>query len=163
VSTTLLDKYLFQGFSGGVRLEVLKNVWVYTNLGRSNRSGDTSSSLNQLYGLTFGRLPWVHIRADGHYARFNSSFGSGYYESVSLSRSLSDSFRLEVLGGKQDFVSTFSNNSNTKFVTSTLEMNMGAHYFLQGGFTVSRGVTQDYDQWLMTLGYRFDSRRAKGQ
>lgn len=163
VSTTLLDKYLFQGFSGGVRLEVLKNVWVYTNLGRSNRSGDTSSSLNQLYGLTFGRLPWVHIRADGHYARFNSSFGSGYYESVSLSRSLSDNFRLEVLGGKQDFVSTFSNNSNTKFVTSTLEMNMGAHYFLQGGFTVSRGVTQDYDQWLMTLGYRFDSRRAKGQ
>jgi hypothetical protein len=163
VSTTLLDKYLFQGFSGGVRLEVLKNVWVYTNLGRSNRSGDTSSSLNQLYGVTFGRLPWVHIRADGHYARFNSSFGSGYYESVSLSRSLSDSFRLEVLGGKQDFASTFSNNSNTKFVTSTLEMNMGAHYFLQGGFTVSRGVTQDYDQWLMTLGYRFDSRRAKGQ
>jgi hypothetical protein len=163
VSTTLLDKYLFQGFSGGVRLEVLKNVWVYTNLGRSNRSGDTSNSLNELYGLTFGRLPWVHIRADGHYARFNSSFGSGYYESVSLSRSLSDNFRLEVLGGKQNFVSTYTNNSNSRFVTSNLEMNMGTHYFLQGGFTVSRGATQDYDQWLMTLGYRFDTRRAKGQ
>ncbi len=163
VSTTLLDKYLFQGFSGGVRLEVLKNVWVYTNLGRSNRSGDTSNSLNQLYGLTFGRLPWVHVRADGHYARFNSSFGSGYYESVSLSRTLSDNFRLEVLAGKQNFVSSFTNNSNNRFVTSNLEMNMGAHYFVQGGFTVSRGATQDYDQWLMTLGYRFDSRRAKGQ
>ena len=36
VGTSLLDKYLFQGFSGGVRLEVLKQVWVYTNLGRSN-------------------------------------------------------------------------------------------------------------------------------
>ncbi len=105
VGTTLLDKYLFQGFSGGVRLAVLKTVWVYTNLGKSNRSGDTSNSLNELYGLTFDRLPWVHIRADGHYARFNSSFGNGSYSSVSLSRSLGDNFRLELLGGQQNFVS----------------------------------------------------------
>jgi hypothetical protein len=163
VGTTLLDKYLFQGFSGGVRLEVLKNVWVYTNLGRSSRSGDTSNSLNELYGLTFGRVPWVHIRADGHYARFNSSFGSGYYESVSLSKSLSDNFRLEFLGGRQNFASTYSNNSDSNFMTSNLEMNVGTHYFVQGGFTVSRGVVQNYDQWLFTLGYRFDSRRARGQ
>ena len=163
VGTSLLDKYLFQGFSGGVRLEVLKQVWVYTNLGRSNSSGDSKSSLNQLYGLTFGRLPWVHIRADGHYARFNSSFGNGSYESVSLSRTLSDNFRLELLGGQQNFVSSLSSNTNSKFVTSNLEMNVGSHYFMQGGFTVSRGVSQDYDQWLFTLGYRFDTRRARGQ
>ena len=163
VGTSLLDKYLFQGFSGGVRLEVLKQVWVYTNLGRSNTSSDSKSSLNQLYGLTFGRLPWVHIRADGHYARFNSSFGNGSYESVSLSRTLSDNFRLELLGGQQNFVSSLSSNTNSKFVTSNLEMNVGSHYFMQGGFTVSRGVSQDYDQWLFTLGYRFDTRRAKGQ
>jgi hypothetical protein len=163
VGTSLLDKYLFQGFSGGVRLEVLKQVWVYTNLGRSNSSGDSKSSLNQLYGLTFGRVPWIHIRADGHYARFNSSFGTGSYESVSLSRSLSDNFRLELLGGQQNFVSALSSNTNSKFVTSNLEMNVGAHYFMQGGFTVSRGVSQDYDQWLFTLGYRFDTRRARGQ
>jgi hypothetical protein len=144
-------------------LEVIKNIWVYTNLGRSNRSGDTSNSLNQLYGLTFGRIPWAKIRADAHYARFNSSFGSGYYESISLSRTLSDSFRLEVLGGKQNFVSALSTNSNNKFVTSNLEMNIGTHYFLQGGYTVSRGVSQDYDQWLLSLGYRFDTRRARGQ
>jgi hypothetical protein len=163
VGTSLLDKYLFQGFSGGVRLEVLKQVWVYTNLGRSNSSGDSKSSLNQLYGLTFGRVPWIHIRADGHYARFNSSFGTGSYESVSLSRSLSDNFRLELLGGQQNFVSALSSNTNSKFVTSNLEMNVGSHYFMQGGFTVSRGVSQDYDQWLFTLGYRFDTRRARGQ
>jgi len=163
VSTTLLDKYLFQGFSGGVRLEVIKNIWVYTNLGRSNASGDSNKSLNELYGLTFGRIPWVQIRADAHYARFNSSFGSGNYESFSLSRTLSDNFRLEVLGGKQNFVSSLSNNNNSRFITSNLEMNVGTHYFLQGGYTVSRGVSQDYDQWLMTLGYRFDSRRGKGQ
>jgi hypothetical protein len=164
IGTTLLDKYLFQGFSAGVRLEVLKQIWVYTNLGSSSRSGDTSSSLNQLYGLTFGRLPWVKVRADAHYTRFNSSFGSGYYESISLSRSLSDSFRLEVLGGKQNYSSPLSTNSNTNFVTSDIEMNIGFHYFLQGGYTVSRGVTQNYDQWLFTLGYRFDSRqKAKSQ
>jgi hypothetical protein len=163
ISTGLLDKYLFQGFSGGVRLEVLKQVWVYTNLGRSNSSGDKKSSLNELYGITFGRLPWVHIRADGHYTRFNSSFGNGNYEAVSLSRSLSDNFRLEVLGGQQNFISTLSSNTKSKFITSNLEMNMGAHYFLQGGFTVNRGSTQEYDQWLFTLGYRFDTRRATGQ
>jgi hypothetical protein len=163
VGTTLLDKYLFQGFSGGVRLEPIKGIWVYTNLGKSNRSGDTSSSLNELYGLTFDRLPWVHIRADGHYARFNSSFGNGTYQSVSLSRSIGDSFRLELLGGQQNFVSPLSSNTNSKFVTSNVEMNMGAHYFIQGGFTVSRGLTQSYDQWLFSMGYRFDSRRAKAQ
>jgi hypothetical protein len=67
------------------------------------------------------------------------------------------------LGGQQNFVSSFSSNSNSKFVTSNLEMNMGAHYFIQGGFTVSRGVVQNYDQWLFSLGYRFDSRRAKSE
>jgi hypothetical protein len=163
VGTSLLDKYLFQGFSGGVRLEVIKTVWVYTNLGKSNRTGDTSNSLNELYGLTFDRLPWVHIRADGHYARFNSSFGNGSYSSVSLSRSMGDNFRLELLGGQQNFVSPLSSNTNAKFLTSNVEMNMGAHYFIQGGFTLNRGVTQSYDQWLFSIGYRFDSRRAKAE
>ena len=162
IGTGLLDKYLFQGFSGGVRLEVLKQVWLYTSLGRSNRSGDTSNSLNELYGLTFGRIPWINIRADAHYSKFNSSFGSGYYESVSLSRSLKDNFRLELLGGQQNYSSQYSSNSNSKFITSNLEMNVGTHYFLQGGFTVSRGVVQDYDQWMFTLGYRFDTRQRAG-
>jgi hypothetical protein len=163
VGTSLLDKYLFQGFSGGVRLEVIKTVWVYTNLGKSNRSGDASSSLNALYGLTFDRLPWLHVRADGHYAHFNSSFGNGTYESISLSRSLGDNFRLELLGGRQNFVSPLSTNTNSKFLTSNMEMNMGSHYFIQGGFTTSRGVTQSYDQWLFSIGYRFDSRRGTAQ
>lgn len=168
IGAGLLDKYLFQGFSGGVRLEVLKQVWLYTNLGRSKNSGtgttgDSKASLNELYGITLGRLPWVHIRADAHYARFDSAFGSGHYESFSLSRNLNDNFRLELLGGQQNFTSALSSNTNSKFVTSNLEFNFGSHYFLQGGFTASRGATQDYDQWLFTLGYRFDTRRARGQ
>jgi len=163
IGTGLLDKYLFQGFSAGVRVEPLKQVWLYTTLGSSHRSGDTSNSLNELYGITFGRLPWK-MRADAHYSKFNSSFGSGYYDSISVSRNLNDNFRLEVLGGQQNFTSSFSNNNNAKFVTGNLEMNMGLHYFIQGGFTANRGATQDYDQWIMTLGYRFDTRqRAKVQ
>ena len=76
----LLDKFLFQGFSAGGRVEVCKQVCVSTNLGRSSRTGDPNASLNEMYGLTFGRLPWLQLRADAHYARFNSSFGSGSYE-----------------------------------------------------------------------------------
>jgi len=66
------------------------------------------------------------------------------------------------LGGKQNYSSQYSSNSNSKFITSNLEMNVGTHYFLQGGFTVSRGVVQDYDQWMFTLGYRFDTRQRAG-
>ena len=81
-----------------------------------------------------------------------------------MSRNLNDNFRIEVLGGQQNFSSSFSSNNNAKFVTGNIEMNMGLHYFIQGGFTSNRGATQDYDQWIMTLGYRFDSRqRAKVQ
>lgn len=144
-------------------MEVIKTVWVYGNWGKSNRTGDNGDSLNELYGLTFDRLPWVHIRADGHYARFNSSFGNGTYSSVSLSRSLGDNFRLELLGGQQNFVSPLSSNTSAKFLTSNMEMNLGSHYFMQGGFTVNRGLTQSYDQWLFSIGYRFDSRRGKAQ
>jgi hypothetical protein len=163
ISTTLLDKYLFQGFSAGMRLEVIKQLWLYAQLGRSSRSGDPTASLNELYGITLGRVPWVKIRADAHYSRFNSSFGSGYYESVSLSRNINDSFRLELLGGKQNFSSAYSSNSNTHYVTSNLEMNMGMHYFFQGGYTFSRGIIQNYDQWMITMGYRFDTRQKGGQ
>jgi hypothetical protein len=42
-------------------------------------------------------------------------------------------------------------------------MNMGLHYFFQGGYTFSRGVIQNYDQWMFTLGYRFDTRQKGGQ
>ena len=164
IGTGLLDKYLFQGFSAGVRLEALRQVWLYTQLGQSNRSGDARSSLNELYGITFGRLPWIHIGADAHYSRFNSTFGSGYYESVSINRRLSDVFQLEVLAGRQNFSSQYSSNSFARFVNSLLEMNLGPHYFLQGGFTASRGASLDYNQWLFTFGYRFDTRqRIKDQ
>ena len=162
VGTTLLDKYLFQGYSAGVRVEVIRQVWLYTTLGKSNRSGDPTASLNQLYGVTFGRVPWTGVRADLHYSKFNGSFGRGFYEAISLSRNIRDSFHGELLAGRQSFVSTLAASNTSKFVTANLDTNVGRHYFFMGGFTWNRGGALNYDQWYLSLGYRFDS-KFKGQ
>lgn len=154
----LLDKYLFQGFSAGGRFEVVNQIWVSTNLGRSSGTGDAKASLNQMYGLTFGNLPFVHLRADVHYAKFDSSFGNGFYKSVSLSRQLHDRLRLEVLLGQQNFASSITLNTRSRFVTGTVETTLGPHYYLQGNFTTNRGDLS-YDQTMFSIGYRFDSKR----
>ncbi|HET9308084.1 MAG TPA: AMIN domain-containing protein [Candidatus Sulfotelmatobacter sp.] len=161
IGTGLLDKYLFQGFSAGGRVEVLNQVWLSTNLGRSSGTGDAKTSLNQMYGISFGRIPFVKIRSDVHYARFNSSFGTGDYEAVSLSRQMSDRLRLEVLLGQQKFASPITTNTRGRFVTGTVETTLGPHYYLQGNFTTNRG-DMSYDQLMFSIGYRFDSRR-KGE
>ena len=161
VGTGLLDKYLFQGFSAGPRIEVLKEVWVYSTVGRSSRSGDTSASLNQLYGINFGHLPWTRIRADVHWSKFSSSFGAGKYSAMSISRSFHDSFRWELLAGYQTFNSAFLTRNSSHFATANLEAPIGRHYFFQGGFTWNRGGTQNYDQVLFSFGYRFDSRNNR--
>jgi len=158
VGTTLLDKYLFQGFSAGGRVEVWNQIWLSTNLGRASGTGDAKSSLNQMYGVTFGRIPFVKLRADAHYAKFDSSFGSGSYESFSLSRQMSDRLRLEVLLGQQNFSSTLTTNTRGRFVTGTVETTLGPHYYLQGNFTTNRG-DMSYDQFMFSIGYRFDNRR----
>jgi hypothetical protein len=158
VGTGLLDKYLFQGFSGGVRVEVIKNIVLYTDLGRSSRTGDAKSSLNEMYGLTLLRIPKTGIRADVHYSRFTSSFGSGAYRAFSISRNLGEAFHMEVLGGNQTFSSSLAGSQNAKFLTTNLESSLGALFFLQGGFTVYRGQLQNYNQWNLTLGYRFDNK-----
>jgi hypothetical protein len=161
VGTGLLDKYLFQGFSAGGRVEVWKQIWLSTSLGRSSGTGDAKSSLNEMYGITFARLPWVRLRADAHYAKFDSSFGSGSYESVSLSRQMSDRLRLEVLLGQQNFASTLTTSNRGRFVTGTVETTLGPHYYLQSSFTTNRGDLS-YDQFMFSVGYRFDSKR-KGE
>ena len=160
VGTGLLDKFLFQGFSAGGRVEVAKQIFLSATLGRSSRTGDTSSSLNEMYGVTFNRLPVLQLRASANYARFNSSFGSGSYQSLSVSRQMSDNLRLEFLLGQQDFSSTMTTANRSRFLTSTWETNLGPHYYIQGNFTVNRGQ-MNYEQWLFSIGYRFDS-RSKG-
>jgi len=158
IGTGLLDKYLFQGFSGGVRVEVIKQISIYTDLGRSSRSGDASTSLNQMYGITFARVPKIDLRADVHYSKFTSSFGSGVCRAFSLSRSIGDRFHFEALGGDQSFTSSLAGNQSAKFFTTNIDSSIGALLFLQGGFTVYRGQLQNYNQLNVTLGYRFDNK-----
>jgi hypothetical protein len=168
LTTTLLDKFLFQGFSVGARVEVLKQVFLSSSLGRSNRTGDKGAALNQMYGVTFNRLPLWKLRADARYSKFSSAFGTGSYESVSVSRQLSDAVRLEFLAGQQNFMREQnpgipgSANSKTRFFTSTTETTLGPHYYLQGNFTINRGDLSSYDQFLFSFGYRFDN-RTKGR
>jgi hypothetical protein len=157
IGTGLLDKYLFQGVSAGVHVEVVKQISLYTTLGESNRSGDAKRSLNQLFGVAIGRVPWLGLHADAHYSKFNSSFGGGTYRAVSLSRSFGDGFRIELLGGNQSISSALAGNQGARFLTSTVETSLGSRFFLQGSFTTYRGQLQNYDQWSTTLGYRFDS------
>lgn len=158
VGTGLLDKYLFQGASAGARVQIFKELAVYTELGRSSRTGDTSTALNEMYGVTFGRIPRLDLRADVHYSRFNSSFGSGSYEALSLSRNISERFQVQILAGDQSFVSTLAGNQSAIFATANVENDIGAYFFTQGGFTVYRGQQQNYNQWMVMLGYRFDSK-----
>ena len=161
-ATSLCDKFLFQGFSVGARVEVARQVFLSTTLGKSSRTGDTSSSLNKMFGMTFNQLPVLHLRASANYARFNSSFGSGSYESISLSRQMSENLRLEFLAGQQDFTSAVTTASRSRFLTSTWETNLGPHYYIQGNFTVNRGQ-MNYEQWLFSIGYRFDSKNKARQ
>jgi hypothetical protein len=158
IGTGLLDKYLFQGFSGGVRVEVVKKISIYTDLGRSSRTGDATTALNQMYGITFADLPKIRLRADAHYSRFASSFGSGTYRAFSLSRNIGDRFHFEALGGDQVFTSSLAGNQSAKFFTTNIDTSIGALFFLQGGFTVYRGQLQNYNQSNVTLGYRFDNK-----
>ena len=157
IGTGLLDKFLLQGFSAGARVEVVKYIFISATLGQSFRTGDAKSSLNQMYGLQFARLPLWRLRADAHYARFSNSFGSGSYTAFTLSRQVTDAMRLELLAGQQDFTSAVTTSNRSRFLTGTVETNLGPRYFIQGNFTTARGQLS-YDQWMFTMGYRFDTK-----
>jgi hypothetical protein len=155
VGTGLLDQYLFQGFSGDVRIEMPKHISLYSSLGKSKASADQKSSLNEGFGISFGRLWKTGLSADAHYSKFNSSFGSGEYEAFSLSKSLNDSLRVQLLAGRQKFNSSLSNNSNSDFVNAVVDWNIGPRYFMEGNLGWYNGTTLKYQQWSTVFGYRF--------
>jgi hypothetical protein len=159
VGTGLLDKLLFQGISGGVRVELPKRISVYTSLGQSSSSSDKSSSWNTMYGLSMGQIWKTGIHADIHYAKFNSAFAQGSYRSVLLSRNFHDSLRFNLQAGQQSYTSSFTTDNGSRFVNFFIDTNIGARYFFEGGFTLQRGALQNYDQVYTTFGYRFDNRR----
>jgi hypothetical protein len=155
IGTGLLDRYLFQGLSGGARVEVLPRITLYSSIGRSSRSGDAKASWNQLYGVTFADLLHTAWRVDARYSKFNSLFGSGAYESISVSRQVREDLRMELTGGLQTLRSTLAPSSNTHFVTSSVDWSPGRHFFSQTFFTWQRGGLTNYDQFSIVLGSRF--------
>jgi hypothetical protein len=161
IGTGLLDQYLFQGLSGGVRVELPYRIAVSTDIGKSKSSADTASSWNQMYGLTFGEIKNTGLQLDLRYTKFNSSFGQGTYEFVSLSRSLADRFHIQFQGGTQHLNSLFSANSNSKFVTSIVDWSLGPRYFFEGLFSWNMGTAMNYQQTNFTFGYRFGGKFLK--
>jgi hypothetical protein len=155
IGTGLLDKYLFQGFSGDVRLDLPKHISLYASLGRSKASTDTQRSLNQAYGITFANIARTGLFLDAHYSKFNSDFGSGQYESISLSKSLTETLRLQILGGDQKFNSPLSSNINSKFVNGVADWSIGRRFFVEGIFGLYKGTSLNYTQWSGVFGYRF--------
>lgn len=155
VGTGLLDKLLFQGVSGGARLELPYSISPYFNLGRSDRTGDARTAWNRMFGVVLRRVWRTGIRADMRYSSFDSSFGRGTYRSLSLSRELGERVRFDVQAGDQDFVSSMTRNSRARWLNADADWFLGPHYFLGAGVTFYRGRAQSYDQWFLNLGYRF--------
>jgi hypothetical protein len=155
IATGLLDQYLFQGFSGDVRLEIPKHITLYTSLGKSKASTDQRTSLNQGYGITFGRLWNTGLKADMHYSKFDSSFGKGQYESFSLTKNLNENFHIQILGGHQAYISNLSTNNNSNFVNAMADWNVGPRYFFEANYGWYNGTALKYTQWSSMFGYRF--------
>ena len=155
VGTGLLDKLLFQGLSGGVRVDLPHRLSIYTDVGRSSNSGDAKRSLNQMYGVTLGEIWRTGIRADARYSKFDSSFGNGTYKVLILSRQMGETLRLDLQVGQQRYVSTLAAADQSFFVTGDIDYAITRHYFLGGGVTTYHGQVQNYDQVYFNLGYRF--------
>ena len=155
IGTGLVQNYLFQGLSGGVRVKLPLGIAVYTDLGRSARTGDMSHSLNQLYGIELTRIANTQLHLDLRYSKFDSSFGGGSYESFSLTRDFKQGLRLELNGGQQDFNSMLTQQTRARWITTNSNWFMGRHYFMGSGFTFYRGSVQRYNEAFLTSGFRF--------
>jgi hypothetical protein len=158
IGTGLVDKLLYQGVSFGVRVQPVKHVWLYTTLGRSDRTGDTRKTLNQMYGVSVDEIGHTGLRADMRYSKFDSSFGSGDYKLLTLSRHLGDRMMWDMQFGNQTLLSPFSKNQMSNFVDSSFDVNLWGNSFLQSGYTYVHGDALSYKQWYMSLGWRFDQK-----
>lgn len=155
LGTGQLDKFLFQGLSGGFRVELPARVALYSSLGRNKREGERSPSWNQMYGVIIGDFFDTGVRIDFRRSAFDSAFGRGSYYAATFTRELSRGVRLDIQAGKQNFRSPVSNVRRSLFLSSDLEWFVGRHYSVGAGYVVYRGGTQNYDQCFANVGYRF--------
>jgi hypothetical protein len=160
VGTGLLDRYLYQGINGGARVEFPRHITGYFTLGSSSNSTDPKTSLNRMFGATMAHIWKTGLTADARYSKFDSSFASGTYSTVTLSRDMLDSLRLNLQAGRYAYTSPLASNSNSNFVNILVDSNLGSKLFVESMFTVQRGGSLNYNQWTTTLGYRFDNRKS---
>ena len=161
IGTGLVDKLLYQGMSFGVRVEPVKNIQVYTTLGQSNKTGDAHRTLDQMYGLTLVEIGRTGLRADAHYSKFDSSFGRGDYSVLTISRHMGDRMMWDTQIGQQRVASPFVANANSRFIDSSVDMNLFGGTFFQSGYTLVHGDVANYKQWYLSMGYRFDSKPTR--
>lgn len=160
VGTGLVDKLLFQGISAGTHVKPTRYFTLYTTLGTSEKTGDERRSLNQMYGATWNEIARSGIRADFHYSKFDSNFGKGDYDILSLSRQVTSRMFWNIQLGNQNLLSEYSANYNSKFVADSLDINLGRHSYLQSGYTYVDGATLNYRQWYLSWGYRIDQGKS---
>jgi hypothetical protein len=163
VGTGLVDKLLFQGFSVGTHVMPSRHFTLYTTLGISDKTGDAHHSLNEMFGATWNEIARTGLRADFHYSKFDSNFGSGHYEVLSLSRQLTNRMFWNIQLGKQDVESSHTLDSFSNFVDDSFDVNLGRHSYLQSGYTYVKGDTMNYRQWYMSWGYRLDEGKKNPQ
>jgi hypothetical protein len=161
VGTGLLDKYLYQGLTGGARVALPSHVAVYFNVGSSSNSTDAQNSLNELFGVTVSNIRKTGLTVDARYSKFASAFATGTYDTLTISRNIGERLRLSLQGGKQSYTSTLTTNTGSYFANLSFDTNLGPHYFLESSYTTQRGSSQDYEQFITIFGFRFDNRSAK--
>ncbi len=160
VGTGLLDKYLYQGINGGARIQFPRHITGYFSLGSSSDSSDPKSSLNKLFGVTMSDIWKTGLTADARYSKFDSAFAAGTYSTVSLSRDVTDSLRINLQAGRYSYTSSVASSSNSNFANIMADSNLGSKFFVESMFTLQRGGSLNYNQWTTTLGIRFNNRAA---
>lgn len=159
IGTGLVDRFLFQGLSGGIRLTLPFGLGFHANTGRSSRTNDRKPSWNYLAGASVSNILHSGFRAEYRYSKFDSSFGGGIYQSVTAAREVGEKLRFAIQAGHQSVESTFTNQNRARFINGNMDWYFGSRYFLGFGVSVYRGQTQHYNQYFINLGYRFDNRR----
>lgn len=160
VGTALLDKYLYQGLNGGARVELPLHLVGYFSIGNSSNSNDKKDSLNEMFGASLLHIWKTGVQLDARYSKFDSSFATGTYKTITLTRDLGERIRLNLQGGKYAYGSTLAASDNSYFVNAMFDTNLGSRLFFQSYFTTQRGGSVSYNQWTNTLGYRFNNRAA---
>jgi hypothetical protein len=153
VSAGVVDNALFQGLSGGARVDLPYGFTVYGSAGRSSRTEDRTPSWSHMAGLVT-RIPGVGFRGDFRYSRFDGAIGAGEYRSASLLKESSERWRLEIQAGDQSLRSSIAAASRSQFIMTSADWFI-SRFVLGGSATRYRGGGQYYDQALIHLDYRF--------